>query len=51
MVLVASMTFRLAGPKVFGAKDKKVAWILIEKEYQGGFRAHIDLLWGQSNVQ
>lgn len=29
--------------KCLGEKDKRVTWILIEKEYQGGFPDHIDL--------
>lgn len=29
-----------------GANDKRVAWILVEKDYRGGFLEHIDLFWG-----
>lgn len=34
--------------KCLGAKDKRVAWILIEKEYRGGFPDHINFHWGTS---
>lgn len=37
--------------KCLGAKDKRVAQILIEKEYRGGFPDHIYLHWGDINLQ
>lgn len=36
--------FVYVDPICLGAKDKRVAWILIEKYYRGGFPDHIDLL-------
>jgi len=38
--------FVYVDPKCLGAKYKRVVWILIEKEYRGGFPDHIELLWG-----
>lgn len=42
--------FAYVDPKCLGAKDKRVAWILIEKEFQGGFPDHIELLWEELNM-
>lgn len=38
-------------PKFLGAKDKRVAWILIEKVYRGGFPNHIELFCGDLNMK
>lgn len=32
-------------PQFLGARDKRIVWILIEKEYMGGFSDHIELHW------
>lgn len=42
--------FVYVDPKCLGARDKWVAWILIEKEYRGGFPDHIDLVWGELSI-
>jgi len=38
--------FVYVDPHCLGAKDKKVAWLLFENDYQGGFPDHLDLIWG-----
>lgn len=35
--------FVYVDPRCLGALEKRVAWILIEKEYRGGFPDHIEL--------
>ena len=47
----AIRNFVYVDPKCLGAKDKKVAWILIEKEFRRGFPDHIDLYWEGINLQ
>jgi len=37
-------------PKCLGAKDKRVAWILIEKEYHGDFPDPVNLHWEDINL-
>lgn len=37
-------------PKCLDAKDKRIAWILIEKEYRGSFPDHINLHWEDINL-
>lgn len=43
--------FIYVDPKCLGAKDKRVAWILIEKEYRGGFPEYIDFSWDSLAIQ
>lgn len=43
--------FIYVDPRCIGAKDKRVAWILIEKEFKGGFPESIDLTWELSKIQ
>lgn len=37
-------------PRCLRAPYKRVAWILFEKEYKGGFSDHISLSWGDTNL-
>lgn len=33
-------------PKVMGARDKRVAWILVDVNFSGGLPENLDLKWG-----
>jgi len=37
--------FVYVDPRCLGEKDKRIAWILIEKAYRGGFPDHIEIAW------
>lgn len=37
--------FVYVDPWYLGEKDKRIAWILIEKFYRGGFPEHIEIAW------
>lgn len=42
----ASGRFIYIDPGSLGARDKRVAWILVELGFSSGFPEHIDLEWG-----
>jgi len=42
--------FIYVDPKYLGGEDKRVEWILIEKEFRRGFPDHIELHWGGLNI-
>ena len=42
--------FIYVDPKCLGAKDKRVAQILIERGYTGGFPEHIELVWDKTHI-
>ena len=42
--------FIYVDPCCLGDLDKWVAWIVIEREYYGGFLDHIDLFRGETNL-
>jgi len=43
--------FVYVDPWCRGEKDKRIAWILIEKLYKGGYPDHMEIVWGGYKIQ
>jgi len=43
--------FVYVDPWCRGEKDKRIAWILIEKAYKGGYPYHIEIAWGCTRIK
>jgi len=42
--------FVYVDPWCRGVKDKRITWILIEKQYKGGHPEQLEICWGGSNI-
>lgn len=42
--------FVYVNPQCLGAREMYICWILIEKDYSGGFPDHIEIYWEDMHV-
>lgn len=42
--------FVYVDPWCRGEKDKRIAWILIERPFKGGYPDHLEIAWGSSKI-